>query len=100
MVVNGIVGHVGWRERMFSPTQMFRRTCACAAEYGYLNILKWARENGCEWNSDTCTYAAKNGHLETLKWARENGCPWNKKECLIVAKKYPSVVKWIKIQKD
>jgi hypothetical protein len=22
-------------------------------------------------------YAAKRGHLEVLQWARENGCPWN-----------------------
>ncbi len=22
-----------------------------------------------------CKYAALNGHLEVLKWARENGCP-------------------------
>jgi hypothetical protein len=21
--------------------------------------------------------AAENGHLEVLKWARENGCPWD-----------------------
>ena len=23
----------------------------------------------------TCAYAAESGHLEVLKWARENGCP-------------------------
>ena len=42
-----------------------------AARNGHLSVLKWARENGCEWNSWTCTYAAKNGHLDVLKWARE-----------------------------
>ena len=26
-----------------------------------------------EW---TCEWAALNGHLEVLKWARENGCLW------------------------
>jgi hypothetical protein len=25
--------------------------------------------------------AAKGGHLEMLKWARENGCPWNEETC-------------------
>jgi hypothetical protein len=39
-----------------------------------LEVLKWARENGCEWNADVCANAALNGHLEVLKWARENGC--------------------------
>ena len=24
-----------------------------AAENGHLNVLKWARENGCEWNYET-----------------------------------------------
>jgi hypothetical protein len=25
----------------------------------------------------TCAYAATSGHLELLKWARSNGCPWD-----------------------
>ena len=29
------------------------------------------------WDEKTCTFAAKCGHIEVLKWARENGCPWN-----------------------
>ena len=46
-----------------------------AAFGGHLDVLKWARENGCEWDSWTCAYAAQNGHFDVLKWARENGCP-------------------------
>ena len=60
MVVNGITEY-----------------CANAALNGHLEMLKWARENGCDWNSDTCANAAINGHLEVLKWARENGCQWD-----------------------
>ena len=60
-----------------------------------LEVLKWARDNGCEWDSDTCTYVARNGHLEVLKWARENGCEWNKQCCLSVSKKYPEMYAWI-----
>ena len=51
-------------------------TCKNAAKNGHLEVLKWARENGCPWDWRTCTYAALNGHLEVLKWARENGCLW------------------------
>ena len=47
-----------------------------AAEMGYLNIVKWARENKCEWNSQTCYSAAIGGHLEVLKWVRAHGCEW------------------------
>ena len=27
------------------------------------------------WDRWTCANAAEGGHLEVLKWARENGCP-------------------------
>ena len=44
-------------------------TCATAAQYGHLEILKWARENGCPWHEllDLCN---SDGNLEVLKWAR------------------------------
>ena len=54
-------------------------TCAYAARGGHFEVLKWARENGCEWNYQTCTFAAEGGHLEVLKWARER--PWNENTC-------------------
>jgi len=60
------------------------RTRARAAIGGQLEVLKWARENGCPWSNDLsdytlncCTLAAIGGQLEVLRWARENGCPWN-----------------------
>jgi hypothetical protein len=48
-------------------------------------VLKWARENDCEWGDLTCSNAAKGGHLEVLKWARANGCPWDAKTRNIAA---------------
>jgi hypothetical protein len=39
-----------------------------------LQILKWARENNCPWDTKTCYQANKNGHSEVLKWAVSNGC--------------------------
>ena len=56
--------------------------CADAAWSGHLELLKWARLNGCPWNEFTCSRAAFNGHLGLLKWARLNGCPWNEEEIL------------------
>ena len=44
---------------------------------GHLEVLQWARENGCRWDGGTCSAAAEYGHLEVLQWARENGCPWD-----------------------
>ena len=48
--------------------------CEIAAQNGWLDLLIWARQNGCEWDSYICSDAAYNGHLEVLKWARQNGC--------------------------
>jgi hypothetical protein len=41
--------------------------CSTAANNGHLyifilnEVLKWARQNGCDWDSWTCSYAAENG---------------------------------------
>jgi hypothetical protein len=50
--------------------------CAIAAGSGNLDTLKWARENGCDWDRSVCDAAFKGGHLDILKWARKNGCDW------------------------
>ena len=57
------------------------RTCDEIAAGGHLEVLQWARENGCPWGAGTCLSAAGGGHLEVLQWARENGCPWNEGTC-------------------
>jgi hypothetical protein len=46
---------------------------------GHLEVLQWARANGCPWNENTCWGAAQVGHLEVLRWARANGCPWDRR---------------------
>jgi len=71
--------------------------CLSAALNGHFEILKWAREQGCEWNSNVCYNAAYYGHIEILKWAREQGCEWNKNLCYELAKDhgYTEITKWI-----
>ena len=39
---------------------------ALNAAYSHLEILKWARENGCPWNGDVCANAAREGRLDIL----------------------------------
>ena len=56
----------------FVPKDNF---CADAAAEGHLNVLRWARENGCPWDERTCKLAAEEGHLEVFNWACANGCP-------------------------
>ena len=42
-------------------------TCAHAAAGGHLEVLQWARENGCPWDWKTCAWAAEGGHLAVLR---------------------------------
>ena len=45
----------------------------------------------------TCWYATRFGHLEVLKWARREGCPWNCVECRGLAERFghARMVRWI-----
>jgi hypothetical protein len=56
-------------------------TCYYASLFGHLECLKYAHENGCPWDEDTCSGASSDGHLECLKYVHENGCPWDKSAC-------------------
>ena len=48
-----------------------------AAAGGRLDVLRWAREHGCDWHASTCSIAAYRGHLAVLQRARAHGCPWD-----------------------
>jgi hypothetical protein len=72
-------------------------TCRLAAQGGHLEVLKWIKEYGCTWYSDTCAYAALGAHLEVLKWARYNGCDWDSDTCSFAAEGgHLEVLKWVK----
>jgi hypothetical protein len=49
-----------------------------SVEYGSLECLRYAHENGCPWHPMTTYAAAKSGSLEYLKYTHENGCPWDR----------------------
>src|SRR5271155_4194575 len=69
--------------------------CYEIAAEGSLEILKWARSEGCPWNSSTCSWAAYNGHFELLKWARSEGCPWDSDTCSLAAQNgHMKILKW------
>ena len=51
-------------------------TCTYAAGGGHLEVLKWARANGCPWNNRVLHYAAKYKHAAIVNWAVTNGCPF------------------------
>ncbi len=59
--------------------------CDAAARAGHLEVVKWARANGCNWGAQTCAFAAEKGHLKILKWMHENGCEWDAETCRTAA---------------
>ena len=78
-----------------SPKKSKTQICKTAAIHGHLEILKWARSQGCPWNTHTCMEAAGGGHLEVLKWARSQGCPWDNNTCSYAAiGGHLEVLKW------
>ncbi len=59
--------------------------CCLAARGGHLDVLQWARSQGCPLSVHTCAYAAEGGHLEVLQWLRSQGCPWDEWTCTYAA---------------
>jgi hypothetical protein len=39
-----------------------------------------------------------NGHLELLRWARENGCQWSQNIIASVSMKHPETLAWVRAQ--
>ena len=71
-------------------------TCNRAAQAGHLETLRWAHENGCDWNAEvTCYYAAYGGQLEVLQWLRAEDCPWDHNTChFAVDRGHIEVLRW------
>ena len=62
---------------------MDSQTISSAAGNGHLDLIKWAIENGCKFDSYACRSTIMHNHLDVLKWLRANGCAWNDKFCTI-----------------
>ena len=71
-----------------------------AAEGGHLEVLQWAVEHNCPWDSDTCSFAAGAGRLEVLQWVRQHdatGEAWDE-DCVranAAGPRKPEVLTWL-----
>lgn len=43
-----------------------------------MDLLKWVRAQGCQWDEKMCKKAARGGHLCLLEWVCTQGCLWDK----------------------
>jgi hypothetical protein len=46
-----------------------------AADKGHLEVLQWARANGCPWDEEKIALADSNGYDDVVIWAKANGAP-------------------------
>ncbi len=59
-----------------------RNTCRYAAQYGLLDCLRYAHENGCPWDENTGVDIQLNMDVWIVyAMHEENGCPWDKNTC-------------------
>ena len=52
-----------------------KQTCAQAAYNGNLELLKWARLNGCPWDEVTYEQGVDNGDPALVCYLEDEGCP-------------------------
>ncbi len=82
-------------QRLGHPTDF----AAELAKGGHLNVLQWARSQGCPWTARLCDNAALGGHLEVLQWVRNQGCPWDERTCADAALGgHLEVLQWLRSQ--
>jgi hypothetical protein len=60
-----------------TPFPWSEYTCANAAKFGHLTLLKWLHEQGCPWDNLTFGSAADFGNIKILEWLYEKKCPWH-----------------------
>lgn len=79
--------------------------CMAAAHFGYLDVLKWLKLNGCSWDYRTYSEVlsnpknSKNTKFEIIKWAYLMGCDKNNTWILCSAIHYEDnleILKWFR----
>lgn len=72
------------------------KLCREISRNGNVDLLIWARQNGCLWDEYTCTFAALNNHLSLLKYAVHNGCPhFDNLYRIALRGRYAEMLKWL-----
>ena len=93
-------GHIDllkWCRAQQPPVPMDGRACEHAAKANNLDMLRWLRENGCEWSHTTCTAAAGQGHLKVLEYARAQlpPCSWIAATCAAASGGHLECLQWL-----
>ena len=71
-------GHLGCLNKLDKDLE---ENYLIALEKGHLHVFKWLIEKNYKFKNIVINVFAKNGNLECLKYAHENGCEWDKEKC-------------------
>lgn len=93
-----VAGRYGWLEILKWAREeghpLYNYFSLYPAAYGHIHILEWLLHNGC-FDSMTCQYAALYGQLQVLKWLHLKGFPWDEWTCSNAALKgHFEILKW------
>lgn len=66
---------ITWAMERGCPADNDPLICASAASGGNLEILKFLRDKGFQWDSFTVLYGAKRGHFDVIEYCLKERCP-------------------------
>jgi hypothetical protein len=61
--------------------------CSVAAGGGRIDVLKYLRRRGVEWEAQACSQAAEGGKLDTILFPKQQGCEWDARLCTVAARR-------------
>lgn len=76
------------------PGYLHPQLCYTAAKKGHMHMLIWLKEYGFTFDKRVYAGAAMGGFMDIIKWAKKNGCPTNSLFLPNLASKYPEIVRW------
>lgn len=71
-----------------------KHTCKMAAKIGSVRVLQWAHKRY-GWDESTTLAAAEYGNLDCLQYALQNGCPYDEDEILGLPLLHTHVQRWM-----
>jgi hypothetical protein len=61
---------------VYARQQGCELNATCMTAKGRLSMCQYLRSEGCAWDTNAPKRAAFPGHADTLRWLHEQGCPW------------------------
>ena len=78
------------------PTPSNKNVCEYIAKQGSIDLMKWARDEGCPWNIHVPYKAAHHGHIALLTWLSDNSCPISYRAAHAAAKGgHIHIIEWL-----